>query len=185
MENMNTDPTDGRNWFVLRDLTRPIAKFPGYLRVQQEGLEVFTPMKWVVSGKGNKKIRKQVPIIHDLLFVHASREELDPLINRTDTLQYRFIKGMGYQQPMTVRKRDMDLFMEAVMATQTPKYYTPEELTTLSYGKKVRLVCDGVMNGYEGKLLSVRGSRKKKLVIEVPGVLAVIYEVSPDYIQFI
>ena len=41
------------------------------------------------------------------------------------------------------------------------------------------------MNGYEGKLLSVRGSRKKKLVIEVPGVLAVIYEVSPDYIQFI
>ena len=75
--------------------------------------------------------------------------------------------------------------IEAVMATQTPKYYTPEALTTLSYGKKVRLVCDGVMNGYEGKLLSVRGSRKKKLVIEVPGVLAVIYEVSPDYIQFI
>lgn len=36
MENINTDPTDGRNWFVLRDLTRPIAKFPGYLRVQQE-----------------------------------------------------------------------------------------------------------------------------------------------------
>ena len=185
MESIKTDPTDGRNWFVLRDLTRSIAKLPGYLRVQQAGLEVFTPMKWVVSGKSDKKIREADPFIHDLLFVHATREELDPLIERTDTLQYRFIKGLGYQKPMTVRKRDMDLFIEAVMATQTPKYYTPGGLRTLSYGKKVRLVCDGVMNGYEGKLLSVRGSRKKKLVIEVPGVLAVIYEVSPDYIQFI
>lgn len=61
MESIKTDPTDGRNWFVLRDLTRSIAKLPGYLRVQQAGLEVFTPMKWVVSGKSDKKDKKAGP----------------------------------------------------------------------------------------------------------------------------
>ena len=50
-------------------------------------------------------------------------------------------------------------------------------------GDKVEIV--GIMNGYEGKLLAIRGSRKKKLVIEMPGLLAVEYEVSPEYVQFV
>ena len=176
---------DIKQWFVLRDLTRPIAKLPGYMRVQQSGLEVFTPMKWVVGIVAGRKTRRKTPVIHDLLFVHATRDELDPLIDKTDTLQYRFIKGAAYRQPMTVRPGEMERFIAAATATDTPKYYTPDEITNLSYGKQVRLVCDGIMNGYEGKLLAIRGSRKKKLVIEMPGLLAVEYEVSPEYIQFI
>ena len=180
-----SESVDEKQWFVLRDLTRPIAKLPGHLRVQQAGLEVFTPMKWVVSDRQGKKVRKLTPVIHDLLFVHATKEELTPLINKTDTLQFRYLKGKGYCVPMTVRDKDMGRFIEAVKATDSPQYYTPSELTALSYGKKVRLICDGVMNGYEGKLLSVKGSRKKRLIIEVPGILAVVYEVSPDFIQFV
>ena len=49
------DAVDRKQWFVLRDLTRPIAKQPGYMRVQQAGLEVFTPMKWVVSQVNGRK----------------------------------------------------------------------------------------------------------------------------------
>lgn len=84
-----TEETAGadRQWFVLRDLTRPIAKLPGYMRLQQAGIEVFTPMKWTVSKIGGKKVRRHIPVIHDLLFAHATRAELDPLIERTDTLQ--------------------------------------------------------------------------------------------------
>lgn len=179
------DSVDRMQWFVLRDLTRPIAKQPGYMRVQQAGLEVFTPMKWVVSQVNGRKTRRKIPAIHDLLFVHATREELDPVIDKTDTLQYRFVKGAAYRQPMTVHEAEMNRFIAAATATDTPKYYTPDELTKLSYGKQVRLVCDGIMNGYEGKLLAIRGSRKKKLVIEMPGLLAVEYEVSPEYVQFV
>ncbi len=179
------DSVDRMQWFVLRDLTRPIAKQPGYMRVQQAGLEVFTPMKWVVSQVNGRKTRRKIPAIHDLLFVHATREELDPVIDKTDTLQYRFVKGAAYRQPMTVHEAEMNRFIAAATATDTPKYYTPDEITKLAYGKRVRLVCDGIMNGYEGKLLAIRGSRKKKLVIEMPGLLAVEYEVSPEYVQFV
>ena len=95
------------------------------------------------------------------------------------------IRDRGYCVPMTVRTAEMDRFIAASKATDSPQYYSTDELTTLSYGKKVRLICEGIMNGYEGKLLSIRGSRKKKLIVEVPGVLAVVYEVSPEYVQFI
>lgn len=105
------------------------------MRVQQAGLEAFTPMKWVVGIVAGRKTRRKTPVIHDLLFVHATRDELDPLIDKTDTLQYRFIKGAAYRQPMTVRPGEMDRFIAAATATDTPKYYTPDELTNLSYGK--------------------------------------------------
>lgn len=179
------DSVDRMQWFVLRDLTRPIAKQPGYMRVQQAGLEVFTPMKWVVSQVNGRKIRRKIPAMHEQQVVDATREELDPVIDKTDTLQYRFVKGAAYRQPMTVHEAEMNRFIAAATATDTPKYYTPDEITKLAYGKRVRLVCDGIMNGYEGKLLAIRGSRRKKLVIEMPGLLAVEYEVSPEYVQFV
>lgn len=174
-----------RQWFVLRDLTRPIAKLPGYMRLQQAGIEVFTPMKWTVSKIGGKKVRRHIPVIHDLLFAHATRAELDPVIERTDTLQYRFMKGHKYREPMTVGHCEMDIFIAAVSSVETPEYYTPGELTTLSYGKKIRLICDGIMNGYEGRLLSIKGSRKKRLIVEIPGFIAAAIEIEPQYIEFI
>lgn len=172
-------------WFALRDLTRPNAKLPGYLRLRKEGVEVFTPLKWVTRMSGSRRERIQTPVIHDLLFAHATRAELDPLIDRTDTLQYRFVRGGAYRQPMTVADADMARFIQAAGATDTPKFHTPEELTALSFGKRIRLICDGPLDGYEGRLLSVRGGRKKRLVVELPGLLAVEYEVSPDFIEFL
>ena len=173
------------SWFVLRDLTRPNAKLPGYLRLRKEGVEVFTPLKWVTRMSGGRRERLQTPIIHDLLFARGSRTELDPVIDRTDTLQYRFVRGGAYRQPMTVDDADMGRFIQAAGATDAPKFHTPEELTQLSFGKRIRLICDGPLDGYEGRLLSLRGGRKKRLVVELPGLLAVEYEVTPDFIEFL
>lgn len=173
------------SWFVLRDLTRPNAKLPGYLRLRKDGVEVFTPLKWVTRLSGGRRERLQTPVIHDLLFAHATRAELDPLIDRTDTLQYRFVRGGAYRQPMTVADADMARFIQAAGATDSPKFHTPEELSELSFGKRIRLICDGPLDGYEGRLLSVRGGRKKRLIVELPGLLAVEYEVTPDFIEFL
>ncbi len=172
-------------WFVLRDLTRPIAKLPGYKKAISEGYEVFTPMKWVVKERSGKRERVQIPVIHDLLFVHSTRERLDTLIAKTKTLQYRFAKGLRYCEPMTVKKREMDRFIEAVRSTDCPKFYSPEEINGISFGKKIKLVCEGVLNGYEGELIAIKGGRKKRLLVRLPGILAVEYEVSPDYIQYV
>ena len=62
---------------------------------------------------------------------------------------------------MTVGEAEMDRFMRAVRSTDSPRYYQPGELTPAQYGRMVRIV-GGPLDGYEGRLLSVRGSRVKR-----------------------
>jgi hypothetical protein len=50
------------------------------------------------------------------------------------------------------------------------------------YGRKIRIV-GGPLNGYEGSLLTTRGSKVKRLLVELKGFLAVGVEVDPEYIQ--
>ena len=46
----------------------------------------------------------------------------------------------------------------------------------------VRIV-GGPLDGYEGRLLSVRGSRVKRLLVDIPNLLVAGVEVQPEYIQ--
>ena len=52
------------------------------------------------------------------------------------------------------------------------------------YGRRIRIV-GGNLDGYEGCLLTMRGSKVNRLLIELKGLLAVGVEVIPEYIQFI
>jgi len=43
----------------------------------------------------------------------------------------------------------------------------------------------GPLDGMTGHLLSVRGMRTRRLIVELPGMLTSAVEVSPDYIRFV
>ena len=174
------------HWFVMRDLKRPNAKLPAYKQLEDAGFRVFTPMTCKLSVIGGKKVRVQVPFVHDLLFVYSEKEILDKVVERTDTLQYRFVKGASYCTPMIVPVNDMERFIAAVSHVKTPKYYSPEEITPNMYGAKVRIVCEGPLNGFEGRLLKINGSRKKRFLVELPGIMAVSIEVDNfNYIELV
>ena len=51
-------------------------------------------------------------------------------------------------------------------------------------GKKVKII-GGPLNGYEGNLLFIRGSRKKRLIVEIPGFLTAAVEVDPEFITLL
>lgn len=85
---------------------------------------------------------------------------------------------------MTVADADMQRFIHAVSVSESPKYYLPEEITPAMYGRKIHIV-GGPLNGYEGSLITVRGSKIKRLLVELKGFLAVGVEVNPEYIQLI
>ena len=119
----------------------------------------------------------------DLLFVHESRERLDPVVELTNTLQYRFLRD-GKRTPMTVRETEMERFKKAVEATVNHYYYTPKEVVPDMIGKRVRIV-GGPLDGYEGNLQKMQGSRSKRLFVELPDLLTVAVEVQPEFIQII
>ena len=170
-------------WFVLRDLKRANAKCRAYQLFEEKNIEMFTPMKWRLSTVKGKQVRKEVPCISDLLFVHDTREKLDPIIEENLTVQYRWVRHK-YREPMVVSDADMERFIHAVSTSASPKYYLPEEITPEMLNRPIRIV-GGPLDGYEGTLVTTRGSKVKRLMVALPSLLSVAVEVNPEYIQFI
>ncbi len=173
-----------KHWFVLRDFKKWNAKSPAYKALPQMGIRCFTPMHWVIKDKGGKRVRVYLPIIQDLLFAYEARNVLDPIIGKDDSLQYKFTRGAGKANPMTVSEREMERFINAVNNDPSPKYYTSEELRPEMIGKEI-IVNGGPLHGYQGRLLRIQGSKKKRLIVKVEGVMAVAVEVNPEFISFV
>ena len=168
----------------MRDLTRSNANLPAYKLLESLGVTYFTPMHWVLMARGGQKRREYVPFIHDLLFVHETRSKLDVIVSKTPTLQYRFLKGGSYCEPMVVREAEMNRFIHAVGSVGNPRYYQPTEITPSMCSRRIRIV-GGNLDGYEGKLLSVRGSHVKRILVELPSWLVAAVEVNPEFIQLL
>ena len=119
--------------------------------------------------------------MHDLIFVYAAREILDPIVAKINTFQYRYLRE---RLPMTVRKKDMERFIKAVEHSESPRYYRIDELTSDMFRRRIRII-GGQLDGYEGYLLTMRGSKVKRLLVELPTLLAAAVEVEPEYVQLI
>lgn len=178
------DTDESMCWYVMRDLKRANAKEPAYKQLGKEGFEVFTPMRTVLAVRQGHRIRENVPFIRDLLFVRAMRNGLDSVVEKTPTLQYRYLRGGAYRDPMTVPDSEMERFIRAVNASDSPRYYLPEEIDAKMCGRKVRIV-GGAFDGYEGNLLAMRGSKVRRLLVELQGFLIVGVEVRPEYVRFL
>ena len=85
---------------------------------------------------------------------------------------------------MTVTDKDMNDFIRAVESSSRPQFYRPEEITPDMRKRKTRII-GGRLNNYEGFLLTVRGSKRRRLIVEIPTLLAAAVEVEPEYIQLL
>ena len=168
----------------MRDLKRRNSNSLAIHELAKADIEVFTPMTQMIMTIGGRRQRRDVPVIQDLLFVHEAKETIDPFVAKLPTLQFRYLLGKTKNEPMTVRNEEMERFIFAVSNTGTHLYYKPGEITEAMYGKKVRIM-GGMLDQYEGRLLSVKGMRKRRLIVELPGLITAAVEVEPDYIQII
>lgn len=174
---------DTRQWFAMRDLKRRNAKLPAYMMLKDMKIECFTPMvHQLVSNRGKREDR-EVPIMQDLLFVRETRKRLDPIVESTPTLQYRYRIGMQHT-PIIIRDEEMERFKKAVESSKNPKYYRPDEITPDMHNKRIRIF-GGQLDGYEGYLVTTRGSKVKRLLVELSTLLVAAVEVQPEYIQII
>ena len=71
----------------------------------------------------------------------------------------------------------MTRFIGATQASANPKYYAMDEISDLMCGRNIRMI-GGVLDGYEGKLQTIRGSKTKHLIIILPSLLAVSVEIT-------
>ncbi len=181
----NDDTDDGCKWFVLRDLSRANAKMPGYKILEEKGIRFFTPMHTVVKEKDGRKMRVREPIMKTLLFAFSTKEILDTVTLKHRTLQFRYVYGRKITDPMVVPKAEMERFIHAVEASKSePVYYSIDEVTPDMYGKQVHIV-GGHYDGYTGRLLRMKGSKVKRLIVELRGLFIAGVEIDAEYIRFV
>ena len=170
-------------WYAMRDLSRRHAKEPAYRILADMGYEFFTPMTRKLVIERGRRLSKDVPVMPDLLFVHATRARVDEAVARIKNLQYRYTFG-GYCRPMVVRDEDMALFVNAVKSSDRIRYFRPDEITESMLGEHVRII-GGSLDGYEGRLVSIRGSKYRRLKVELRNFLTAAIYVQPEFIEVV
>ena len=176
-------PQESLQWFAMRDLKRRHAKLPAYKLFESLKVSYFTPMVHRLVVVNGKRIDQEVPFMPDLLFVKDTREHLDLIVESTPKLQYRYKIGVQHT-PIIVPTTEMERFIYAVESSENPKYYSLDEVTPEMKNRKIRII-GGKLDGYTGTLVTTRGSKVKRLLVELPSLLAASVEVEAEYIQLV
>ena len=86
---------------------------------------------------------------------------------------------------MTVGTPEMGRFIHGFGKYLRPGSISlPGEITAGMVGRRVE-ISGGPLCGYKGNLLSVKVCVKRRLIVELPGMISSAVEVSQDYIRFI
>ncbi len=148
-----------------------------------QGVETFIPMRYeIVTRRDGTKHRMLVPAIHNLLFVNISPDDMRRFKPLLPIVQYLTHPVDGYNRPILVPEVQMQHFIRVSNSYNDHLlYFRPEELDLRS-GTPVRII-GGPFDGVEGTFVKVQGRRNRRVIVQLPGLLAVAAEVHPDLIQ--
>ena len=186
-EATTSKPTDKDSqivWFAMSAPYRRELKAKEYL--QAKGIECFVPMvNALVEKHSGAKIRKQVPAIHNLIFVHTSKNVIQEIKRSVDYLQYRTMPREGKNIPIIIPDRQMQQFIAVTQTTNEELIYMRPEEVNIAKGTRVR-VHGGAFDGTEGVFVKIQGKRKPRVVLLIQGVAAVaLAEISTEFIEII
>ena len=168
-------------WFAMRATYRRGMQIKELL--DRTGINNFIPMRYEVHIRNGRKKRELVPVISDLIFVHAVQSELQKVKFKLPYLQYMIDIRNG--RKIIVPDDQMRQFI-AVAGTYDEHliFFSPDEVN-LRKGAKVRII-GGDFEGYEGVFVKVKGARDRRVVISLQGVIAMaMATLSPDLIEVI
>ena len=150
----------------------------------KDGLEYFIPKCYAVRVYHGVKSKRLVPVIPNLVFVHASRKQITDFKKYHNFLQFvTWEKSTGLEY-LVVPDEQMESFITiASQYEETTVYYKPEEIDI----RKGTRVCihGGKLDGVKGVFMRVQGKRNRRVVVMLEGVMAVSAEVHPDLIEVI
>lgn len=216
------DNTEPRVWVVMRSRKEKVAvsvpvdgqsrtkteRLYGYERVQGLVPEFFMPMKERVTTRAGRQIKTLSPAIPDIFFVNDTISHIDKLVAGDNGVEYLYVKGRPYRQPVVIRDSEMNNFIAATTARQRVIFHTAgdDKLSHL-IGRQVRITIPNTSqprdsrtsgNGnsdtasgapsvrnaggnrnteptiIEGELLTVRGSRTRRLRVSLPSSLTTL-----------
>ena len=179
----DNQPADQKQWYVMRAYKseRKAEELLG----GKHGLCYYIPKKTVARTRLGKKIFYKVPVIHSLVFVYATKQDiLDFKRYVFNELQFVTWKTDGIQQYMIVPEKEMKNFITLCnQREQEVTFCRPEDIC-IEKGKRVR-VHGGVFDGMEGHFVKVARKRGRRLVVIIPNILAASVEAEIDCLEIL
>ncbi len=171
-------------WFAMSAPYRRELKAKTFL--EERGVECFVPMKHaIVEKRSGMKSRELVPAIHNLIFVHTTKENIKELKQGKDFLQYRTTPVDGKNRPIIVPEKQMLQFIAATKASNEEIIYLRPEEINIEKGTRVR-VHGGTFDGAEGIFVKITGKRNRKVVLLIENVAAIaLANISTDLIEIL
>ena len=166
-------------WYAMRATYR--RELDAMSRLKSASLGCFIPMQYHFRLRHGRRVKELVPVVRNLLFVHARPAELRRVKEEIPYLQY--ITDTRSHEKIIVPDAQMRHFI-AVAGTYSDQllYFRPEEVN-LAKGTRVR-VTGGDFAGREGVFVKVKGARDRRVVIAIEGVIAVaLATIHPDLIE--
>lgn len=148
-------------WYAIRVTYSREMMVKSYL--DGIGTECYVPMHFAERTYGALKRKVWTPLIHNLLFVRSTAENLRVIKAETD-LPIRYIIDRESGEPIVIPDRQMQDFM-AVIATKNKHVEIVEAQTIdLMGGDRVR-VTGGIFAGIEGCYVRHKGHSKVAVTI--------------------
>lgn len=169
-------------WFAMS------ATFGRELRAKTflEGKDIkcFVPMKYEMTTDSKKgKVRKLIPAIRNLIFVYTTKTRIQTIKDGMQYLHYLTKPANGKNIPITVPEHEMRQFIAACNTYDDKLVYLSPDEINLAKGTPVKII-GSAFDGIEGTFVKVDGVRKKRVVVLVHGIAAVmVAEFTDGYLQ--
>lgn len=110
-------------------------------------------MRYEYVFRGERKIRKLVPVVHNLVFVYATRSEVDEMKSTVGaSLPIRYIMDRETRQPITIPEVQMRSFIAVAGNYDEQVVYLDPSVVSMKRGDRVR-VTGGIFEGVEGEFV--------------------------------
>lgn len=171
-------PTTDNYWYAIRVTYSRELALKDYL--DKEGIENFIPMRYEYVIKGERRVRKLVPVVHNLVFVRTCRDFIDRLKAET-SLPIRYIMNKETNSPIIIPERQMRNFIAVAGTNEEQLVYLEPAVVALRKGQRVR-VTGGIFEGVEGEFIRVKNDRR--VMVSIQGVMAVATTfIHPSFIE--
>ena len=141
-------------------------------------LEYYLPTQFVIRQLKYRRKRVEVPVIRNLIFVRATKQDACDLSNKYGVQLY-YIKDFSTRSMLIVPDKQMEDFKQIMDLNPDNISFDNEVLTV---GSKVR-VMKGNLCGVEGEL--ALEANKTYVIIRIEGVLTASVKVAKSYLKVI
>lgn len=169
-------PAGNKRWFVLRASYGRIDKAKTF--VEAKGLECYVPLQYKEVRKQGKKRILTIPLLHSLIFVHASAEQVEALLHDNKVvanenralLSYYFDHTIHRQgnpdrnPPLTIRDEAMNNFIRLTSVKNPHIIPVTSDNIQFKLGDNV-VVTEGEFKGVHGRVARIAG--QQRVVVEL------------------